>query len=126
MYFFFGSISYSLYLYHQPVFSIYRNLFGINLTLFEIIFLILLSIALGYLSYKHVEKTIKKIRSNKLKSLKLLIIGYSTILIFIALASTNANWIKDQWRSNVYFGKSQAYNLVSSNLGVSVMKKEKI
>jgi len=50
-----GLLSYSLYLWHQPLFAIYREftLLQINLVSFSILFL--LSFALSYLSYKYVE-----------------------------------------------------------------------
>jgi peptidoglycan/LPS O-acetylase OafA/YrhL len=51
---FFGRISYSLYLWHWPVF-VFGNYIGISFTPINSLCAILLSILLGYLSYRYIE-----------------------------------------------------------------------
>ena len=53
---FFGKISYSLYLWHWPVIVFYKLEFQPNPSSDERMFLILLSILLGYLSWKFIEQ----------------------------------------------------------------------
>tara|TARA_B100000989_G_scaffold64925_1_gene45016 strand:+ start:1966 stop:3768 length:1803 start_codon:yes stop_codon:yes gene_type:complete len=55
-----GLISYSLYLWHVPIFSIYRDFFTFKLNLYEIIILIILSILVSYISYKYIETPFRK------------------------------------------------------------------
>jgi peptidoglycan/LPS O-acetylase OafA/YrhL len=51
---FFGRISYSLYLWHWPIF-VFGNYIGISFTPINTLCAILLSILLGYLSYRYIE-----------------------------------------------------------------------
>ena len=62
-----GLISYSAYLWHQPVLVFSRHIFGIELTNFLKILLIGLSIVMAYISWKYIEKPFrdKKITSKR-------------------------------------------------------------
>lgn len=80
-----GLISYSLYLWHQPVFVFFRIRYGENPNELEKIFLISLTIILSYATWKYIEKPFrygaffsKKIivLSTALVSLLFLIIGF--------------------------------------------------
>ncbi len=52
---FFGLISYSLYLFHQPIFA-FAKIYFIDLESYQIIFFILLSILLSIISWKYFEQ----------------------------------------------------------------------
>ncbi len=64
---FFGLISYSLYLWHFPLFAFYNYIFFENNSFFIKIFIILLSIILSILSYHFIEKPFrnKRLINNK-------------------------------------------------------------
>lgn len=54
-----GQRSYGLYLYHWPVFQMYRRFAGQGLTPYEFVLLILLSLAITELSYRYVEMPVR-------------------------------------------------------------------
>lgn len=54
-----GQRSYGLYLYHWPVFQMYRRFAGKGLTPYEFVLLVLLSLALTELSYRYVELPVR-------------------------------------------------------------------
>ena len=54
-----GQRSYGLYLYHWPVFQMYRRFAGTGLTPYEFVLLGLLSLAITELSYRYVEMPIR-------------------------------------------------------------------
>jgi hypothetical protein len=54
-----GRRSYGLYLYHWPVFQMYRRFAGKGLTPYEFVLLALLSLALTELSYRYIEMPIR-------------------------------------------------------------------
>ena len=56
---YFGSISYSLYLYHYPVLSLYRVVGGPDSPITHDMFIIMLIMAISTLSYFYVERTFR-------------------------------------------------------------------
>ena len=80
---FFGLLSYSLYLWHQPVFAIYREftLLQINVVSFSVLFL--LSFSMSYLSYKYVESIFRD--KKRLSRFQLSIILFITAFFLAAL-----------------------------------------
>ena len=54
-----GRRSYGLYLYHWPVFQMYRRFAGQGLTPYEFVLLMLLSLAITELSYRYVEMPVR-------------------------------------------------------------------
>lgn len=56
---FIGLFSYSLYLWHWPLISLYRHLFGVSLSVFDQVLLLFLSIFLGWASWKYIEQTFR-------------------------------------------------------------------
>ena len=81
-----GKISYSLYLWHWPVYVVAQYL-GLSLGITRVILLIAISLVLGYLSYKYVE-------SSNFSSNKLLLAGALALLLITgSLAYFDANKI---------------------------------
>ena len=78
-----GLISYSLYLWHYPIFAFYRYSFASDDTFIKI-FLVILLFSLSIISYFLIEK---KFRDKSLNLQKILGIFISTILILISLSS---------------------------------------
>ncbi len=76
-----GLISYSLYLWHYPIFA-FKQIKSQNLSDFDKVELIILTIILSILSYFLVEKPF---RNRKLISRKFFTIFISTVLIFLTL-----------------------------------------
>ena len=78
-----GLLSYSLYLWHQPVFAIYREftLLQVNAISFSILFL--LSFAMSYLSYRYVERIFRD--KTILSRSKLFIVLFITALSLAAV-----------------------------------------
>jgi peptidoglycan/LPS O-acetylase OafA/YrhL len=81
---FVGLLSYSLYLWHQVVFSFWRNM-HLNISLAETtkIYLILLSFALSYFSYKYIEKPFRN--RMFLKQRQILLYSIISLLIVVFL-----------------------------------------
>lgn len=76
---FIGAISYSIYLWHQPLFVFYRIKIG-EISTFMSIILILLSIALSILSFYVIEKPFRK---KQLSRWKLISMTVSTIILIV-------------------------------------------
>ena len=81
-----GLISYSLYLWHQPLFALYKVHYG-NLELNSIFLLIVISFLLSLFSWKYIEIPFrnKKIISNKTNFL--ILINVFSLIICISLIS---------------------------------------
>ena len=56
-----GLISYSAYLWHQPLISFYRKLFGINLDTVTACSLIIITFSLAFLSWRFIEKPFRDV-----------------------------------------------------------------
>jgi len=54
-----GQRSYGLYLYHWPVFQMYRRFAGQGLTPYEFVLLVLLALAITELSYRYIEMPVR-------------------------------------------------------------------
>lgn len=68
---FFGLISYSLYLWHVPIYSIYRDFFSYNTNTYENFILVSITIIISFISYKFIETPFrqgKKISTQKIYS----------------------------------------------------------
>ena len=83
-----GLISYSLYLYHQPVFAFSANYF-INSDDSKIIILaVLITIVLSIINYKYVELKFKKNNNNKL-FIYTVTLSYIVLINFIIIVKIN-------------------------------------
>jgi len=103
---FFGLISYSLYLWHYPLFSFYNYIFFALENNLNKIIIIILSIFLSIVSYFLIEKPFrnKKIFSNK----KLLFT--LSFLLFLILVSSSALMIKNNKSDKGYYEKVKLDN----------------
>lgn len=81
-----GLISYSLYLWHWPLISLYKSYFSYNLTSPAQISIVAISFALSFLSYKFIEQPFQTMRADPKK---VIACGLATILLF-TLASVIA------------------------------------
>tara|TARA_Y100000996_G_scaffold410674_1_gene393476 strand:+ start:7159 stop:9048 length:1890 start_codon:yes stop_codon:yes gene_type:complete len=80
---FLGLISYSTYLWHQPIFAFTRHKFGHEVPEFIFAILGLISIFLGYLSWKWIEKPFRD--KNIVSSKGIFNYSFAGILIFIGI-----------------------------------------
>ena len=114
---FFGKISYSLYLWHFPIIVIYKLIF-FEFNYLSLIFVLILSTLISYISWIYVEKPFRDRKKILLKKV------YFSNLIFISIALIisyliQTNKIKDKSFNeilvNYNFGKSleRIYNDVS-------------
>ncbi|MDB9784248.1 acyltransferase [Pelagibacteraceae bacterium] len=83
---FIGLISYSLYLWHQPLLSFFRIYYNLSLNSLNIFLIILLSFGLSFLSWKYIETPFrnKQVITNK-KLLFYLFTSSSLVIIFSCL-----------------------------------------
>ena len=82
---FLGLISYSFYLWHHPIFS-FAKIIGIgDKSLIVKLFFIILSIFLGFLTYRFVEKPFRKEGEKILNLSKINILGIAIVLIIASL-----------------------------------------
>lgn len=81
-----GLISYSFYLWHQPIFAFNKIYFGVNLSVLHSLLLIIFSFLISILSWRFVETPFrdKRILSNKFV-VNFLVISALTILTFAVL-----------------------------------------
>ena len=81
-----GNISYSLYLWHWPIFTLMRYM-SIELTLTVQVFCIALTYALSMLSYHYIEQPFRHLKLNDFKSitLKLYVLPASVLIIVSCL-----------------------------------------
>lgn len=105
---FIGTISYSLYLWHQPLFAFYRIKFNSEIPVYSVCIIILISIILAYLSHKFFEN---KIRKSKFDSNKTIYLYFSSILVFIlVLLFFKSTSFQDSYKKN-YYSKIPKNNL---------------
>ena len=79
---FIGTISYSLYLWHQPLFVFYRIKFNSEISILSILIIIFISFIFSYLSHKFIESKIRKINFNPKKTIY---IYFICTFVFIAI-----------------------------------------
>jgi peptidoglycan/LPS O-acetylase OafA/YrhL len=107
-----GDLSYSLYLVHWPVFALYNNIFvgefGKNVHLDIKLYLIVFSLAIGFVLYRYIEVPCRQfkilpIRVFQLSILGLLVILFSTAFVYYLNNNSINNYISIK-RSNVGMG----------------------
>lgn len=97
---FIGTLSYSLYLWHWPIFATGRYL-GFSENAAFILICFTLTFALSWLSYRYVEKPFRRKHVSLLWSLALLIL--IPALIFIVLSSVAGKYQGFSWRFGSQF-----------------------
>ena len=99
---FFGLISYSLYLYHQPIFA-FAKVYFIDLELKHILTFIILSILISYISWRYLEQLFRKRFNSEFSLSKTIQIILFPLLISLSISvysiSTNGN--KDNYLANL-------------------------
>jgi peptidoglycan/LPS O-acetylase OafA/YrhL len=93
---FLGLISYSFYLWHQPLFAYSRIYFHNDLNLIRYVVLILIAFTLSVLSYNFIERPFrqKKIISNKKTIIFLLFLGSLILILSLLIHSGKISSIK--------------------------------
>lgn len=81
---FLGLISYSLYLWHQPIFAFARNFGATEPNRLEFVFLIILTLSISILSHKFIENPFRK---KNLVSKKVFTFGLLTSLVLVLTIS---------------------------------------
>ena len=81
---FIGLISYSLYLWHQPLFVFFRIYFDLSLNSLNIFFLIMLSFVLSFFSWKYIETPFRNKNIITNKKLLLYLFASSSFIIFFS------------------------------------------
>ena len=77
-----GTISYSLYLWHQPLFAFYRINFNSEIPIFVIIVIIIISFILSHFSNKFIESKVKK---SKFENKKIIFIYLASVFLLISV-----------------------------------------
>lgn len=121
---FLGLISYSLYLWHQPIFAFYRAIQGdTKISFFPAILLILFSFALAFLSWKFIEKPFRN--GAFLSSRKIFLLSFTALSIIGAAGFATKFATKDSEfelakllseNDFVYFGNMDQRKFTSARL----------
>ena len=109
-----GKISYSLYLFHQPIFSFYKIYLyknSINESNLSKIYLVTILFLISYLNYYFIEK--RYLSDKKVTNIKyFLIVYFLTALVFFGFSSRNEALLK----LNPYSNRLVIYSLKSQNI----------
>jgi peptidoglycan/LPS O-acetylase OafA/YrhL len=104
-----GLISYSLYLWHQPLFAFARYKSISNVAPAAYLVLTLVSLILAYLSYSFVEMPFRKKEFISRKAVFLIYFGISLAFVFVGYFSKMTDGFEDYYVSNRLVG-TQASN----------------
>lgn len=97
---FIGTISYSLYLWHQPFFAFYRIKFNSEIPVFSVCIIVLISFIFAYFSNKLFEN---KIRRSKFDNNKTIYLYFTSILIFVVvLLFFKSTSFQDSYKKKYY------------------------
>lgn len=90
---FFGLISYSLYLWHQPIFAFYRNFTAKNINFLSFFILSGIAILLSWLTMKYIE-TPFRVRFYNLKKVSILVFLLALNILIVSLFAFNSESIR--------------------------------
>lgn len=80
-----GLISYSAYLWHQPIFALARQIDGFQPKWFVMLGLSLLSLFVGWVSWRYVENIFRKKNILSYKYVLLILLAMASLLVFLAI-----------------------------------------
>ena len=86
---FIGTISYSLYLWHQPLFAFYRIKFNSEIPILAICIIIFISLIFSYLSHKYVETKFRELNFNPKKTIFIFFISVFVLISFLFFLKSN-------------------------------------
>jgi peptidoglycan/LPS O-acetylase OafA/YrhL len=95
-----GRISYSLYLWHWPVFVFLRYYFDSNLPIAAALGGIVLSVILATISWKYVETPARRIPAAKLSPQYVILAGIAGAMFFVAIGTLGYVTRGFAWRGN--------------------------
>lgn len=90
-----GKLSFSLFLWHQPILAFYRYVITDNLTIIDVIILSILILVISYLSYILVEHPIKNKKFSKPKLLSVVGMAYIIVLSTSLIVYVKAGVVRD-------------------------------
>ena len=94
---FLGKISYSLYLYHWPVIIFARYIFGADLSPVIMVCVVLVSLALAYLSYRFIETPFRKTWTESTAKDRMAVpAALAPIMLGVVFASSHV-WNQEGW-----------------------------
>ena len=106
---FIGLVSYSLYLFHQPVLATFRNLNGIELALKLKLAAIGISFFLAVLTWRFIENPFRSAEKISTKKFTLMFIFITIFLIVCSAIFINSNGAK--WRYSFIFKSPEAWSV---------------
>ena len=90
-----GLISYSLYLWHYPIFVFDRILYFSNDSFLKLFLIFVLIFTLSFLSYRFIEKPSRNQKNNFKIILSSILFTTSVVLIFLLIIISNNGFKKD-------------------------------
>lgn len=84
-----GLISYSFYLWHQPIFSFSRIYFGVDLSILNSLFLIVLSLMFSILSWRYIEQPFRQKKKINNKSFLINLLVFILVIFAITFLIKN-------------------------------------
>ncbi|MCT7481724.1 acyltransferase family protein [Aliarcobacter cryaerophilus] len=81
--FFIGTISYSIYLFHMPLLAFLRLSIEGQANVYLQVFIVLLSVPLGYISWRYIENTFRYEKNISNKMFYITLVFFSALLLFL-------------------------------------------
>lgn len=110
-----GLISYSLYLWHQPIFTFGRLISGPELTVYEVVMAFGITATLSFLSWRFIELPF---RNRNVVDLRLLTMSLSGALIVLSIAGV-FGWIsegnEERYLAGLTQAQRQAYEIIQAD-----------
>jgi peptidoglycan/LPS O-acetylase OafA/YrhL len=97
-----GLISYSAYLWHQPIFSLSKQVIPIEASTYLVLFLVGMSLALGYFNWKYLEKPFRNKNKVGLKKLIVIVAIFSIIFFIFGIKGYLSNGYPNRQGMEIY------------------------